>query len=213
MAGTDPSDIARLAERAKNGESAAVGELFARLRGRLRRMVEMRLDHRLQARVDPSDVVQEGFTDAIARLSEYLADPKFPLFLWLRLIVGERLLKVHRRHLGTQARDIGREISLYRGALPAASSAALAAQLLGRYTSPTQAAVRAERALRLQNALNALEPIDREIISLRHFEELTHAEAARTLEIEEAAAAKRYVRAMKRLKDALADKTDGSGGA
>lgn len=208
----DSSLVARLIEQARAGDSAAVGELFARHRSRLRRMVEMRVDHRLQARVDPSDIVQEGFGEAIARLDEYLADPKYPLFLWLRLIVGERLLKVHRQHLGTQARDAKREVSLYRGALPAASSTALAAQLLGRFTSPTQAAMRAERVIRLQDALNALEQIDREIISLRHFEELTHAEAARTLDIEEAAAAKRYIRAMKRLKEVLTEKPDGSGG-
>jgi RNA polymerase sigma-70 factor, ECF subfamily len=95
-------------------------------------------------------------------------------------------------------------VTLYRGPMPAASSAALAAHLLGRETSPTQAAVRAERLLRIQEALNALEPLDREILSLRHFEELTHAEAARVLEIGEAAAAKRYIRALKRLKDVLA---------
>jgi RNA polymerase sigma-70 factor (ECF subfamily) len=100
-------------------------------------------------------------------------------------------------------RDASREISLYRGPLPAASSMAIAAQLLGRHTSPTQAAVRAERLVRLQDALNALEPIDREILSLRHFEELTHSEAARALDIEESAAAKRYLRAMKRLKQVL----------
>jgi RNA polymerase sigma-70 factor (ECF subfamily) len=121
----------------------------------------------------------------------------------LRLVVGERLMKLHRHHLGTQMRDAGREVSLYRGALPAASSAALAAQLLGRYTSPTQAAERAERALRLQEALNTLEPMDREILSLRHFEELTAAETARVLDIAESAAAKRYFRALKRLKDVL----------
>ena len=109
-------------------------------------------------------------------------------------------------------RDAGREVSLYREALPAASSAALAAQLLGKHTSPTQAAVRAERLLRLQEALNALDPIDREILSLRHFEELTRAEAAQALGIEEAAAAKRYVRALKRLKDTLAGMPGGLDG-
>ena len=138
------------------------------------------LDHRLNARIDPSDVIQEAYLDAAAlRVADYEPDPKFPVFLWLRLIVGERLLKVHRHHLGTHMRDASREISLYRGPLPAASSMAIAAQLLGRHTSPTQAAVRAERLVRLQDALNALEPIDREILSLRHFEELTHSEAAR----------------------------------
>ena len=102
-------------------------------------------------------------------------------------------------------RDAGQEVSLYRGALPMASSAALAAQLLGRHTSPTQAALRAERILRVQEALNALDPIDREVLALRHFEELDRAEAAQVLGISEAAAAKRYVRALKRLKEVLAE--------
>src|SRR5262245_3802816 len=101
-------------------------------------------------------------------------------------------------------RDAGREVALYRGAFPQASSAALAAQLLGKLTSPTEAAVRAERVLRLQEALNALDPLDREVISLRHFEELSRAEAAQALGIAEEAAAKRYVRALKRLKEVLA---------
>src|SRR5580704_3870541 len=192
-----------LIERARAGDREALNALLARHRDRLRRMVEMRLDTRLQARLDASDVVQEAYVDVAERLDEYLRDPKLPLFLWLRLVVGERLLKLHRHHLGTQMRDAGREVSLYRGALPAASSTALAAQLLGRHTSPTQAAVRAERLLLLQSALNDLDPLDREILCLRHFEELTHAEAARVLDIEEAAAAKRYIRVIMRLKGIL----------
>jgi RNA polymerase sigma-70 factor (ECF subfamily) len=198
------AETVRLIAQAQTGDLAALNDLFARHRGRLRRMVEMRLDRRLQGRVDASDVVQEAYVDATRKLDEYLRDPRLPLFLWLRLVVGERLLKLHRQHLDAQMRDAGREVSLYREALPTASSAALAAQLLGKHTSPTQAAVRAERLLRLQEALNTLEPIDREILSLRHFEELTRAEAAQALGIEEAAAAKRYVRALKRLKDILA---------
>jgi RNA polymerase sigma-70 factor (ECF subfamily) len=193
-----------LIERARAGDADALNALFARHRDRLRRMVEMRLDTRLQARLDASDVVQEAYVEVAQRLDEHLRDPRLPLFLWLRLVVGERLLKLHRTHLGTQMRDAGREVSLFRGALPAASSAALAAQLLGKHTSPTQAVVRAERILRLQEALNTLDPVDREILSLRHFEELTAAEAARVLGIEESAAAKRYFRALKRLKDVLA---------
>jgi RNA polymerase sigma-70 factor (ECF subfamily) len=143
--------------------------------------------------------------EVATRLEEFLKDPRLPLFLWLRLVVGERLMKVHRRHLGAQMRDAGREVSLYRAALPAASSAALAAQLMGKHTSPTEAAARAERLLRLQQALNGMDPLDREILSLRHFEELSRAEAAAALGIEEAAAGKRYLRALKRLKTALAD--------
>jgi RNA polymerase sigma-70 factor (ECF subfamily) len=194
-------------ERLRAEGPAAMGMVFANHRERLRRMVEMRMDHRVRARVDPSDVLQEAYVDAADRLEAYLQKPDLPLFLWLRLVVGERLLKVHRYHLGTQMREVGREVTLLRGASPAASSAAIAAQLLGKFTSPTQAAVRAERMLRLQDALNALDPVDREIVSLRHFEELTHVEAARALDIEPGAAAMRYFRALKRLKDILADLT------
>jgi RNA polymerase sigma-70 factor (ECF subfamily) len=198
------TEIHHLLERARAGDETARNEIFSRYRRRLRRMVEVRLDTRLQARVDASDVVQEAYLDVVTRLDEYLRDPKLPLFLWLRLVVGERLLKVHRQHIGTQMRDASLEISLYQGALPVASSAALAAQLLGKHTSPTQAVVRAERILRLQEALNSLDPMDREILSLRHFEELTAAEAGQVLGIEKAAAAKRYIRALKRLKEILA---------
>jgi RNA polymerase sigma-70 factor (ECF subfamily) len=195
---------ADLLERARRGDAGARAALFAQHRDRLLKMVRIRLDRRLQARIDASDVIQEAAVEVVARLDEFLAEPRLPLFLWLRLVVGERLLKLHRQHLGTQMRDADREVSLYQGALPEASSAALAAQLLGTFTSPSDAVIRAERLLRVQEALNSLDPIDREILSLRHFEELTTSEAARTLGIREAAAAKRYIRALRRLKDVLA---------
>jgi RNA polymerase sigma-70 factor (ECF subfamily) len=194
-----------LVDRLRREGPAAIGNLFASHRNRLRRMVEVRLDHRLTSRVDPSDVLQDAYVDAAQRLDAYLRQPALPPFLWLRLVVGERLLKVHRHHLGTRMREAGRDVSLFHAAQPAASSVALAAQLLGRFTSPTGAAARAERVARLQDALSALDPVDREILSLRHFEELTHAEAARVLDIEPAAAAKRYLRALRRLKEILAD--------
>jgi RNA polymerase sigma-70 factor (ECF subfamily) len=198
------SDTVQLLERARQGDAEALNEIFTRHRDRLRRMVEIRLDRRLQARLDASDVIQEAYVEVVTRLEEYLREPRLPLFLWMRLVVGERLLKLHRHHLGTQMRDAGLEVSLYRGALPAASSAALAAQLLGQHTSPTQAATRAERMLRLQEALNTLDPLDREVLALRHFEELTLNETAQVLDLTESAAAKRYVRALKRLKNILA---------
>lgn len=201
-----------LLERARAGDREALNALLTRYHGRLLRMVEVRLDARLHARLDASDVVQEAYVEVAGRLDEYLRDPKVPLFLWLRLVVGDRLMKVHRHHLGAQVRDASREVSLYRGALPAASSAALAAQLLGKHTSPIEAAVRAERVLRVQEALNTLEPIDREVLSLRHFEELTAAETAQVLGIEEAAAAKRYFRALKRLRGILTTMPGGQEG-
>jgi RNA polymerase sigma-70 factor (ECF subfamily) len=202
-------ETSELLVRAKAGNTQALNEIFARHRDRLRRMVDIRMDRRLVTRVDPSDVIQDAYLDVARRLDEYLRAPKLPLLLWLRFIVGERLLKLHRTHLGAQARDVAREISLYREALPEASSAALAAQLLGRHTSPTHAAVRAERMLRVQEALNNLDPIDREVLSLRHFEQLNRRETAQALGIEEAAAAKRYIRALRRLKDTLADMPGG----
>jgi RNA polymerase sigma-70 factor, ECF subfamily len=196
-------ETAQLLERARVGEADAIDELFTRHRARLRRMVQMRLDWRLHGRIDESDVIQDAYLEASRRLNDYLARPDMPLFLWLRFLVGERLLILHRHHLGAKMRDARREVSIFQEALPEASSAALAAQLLGEETSPSEAAVRAERLLHLQEAINQLDPIDREVLSLRHFEQLNRVETARVLGIAEPAAAKRYIRALKRLKGAL----------
>jgi RNA polymerase sigma-70 factor (ECF subfamily) len=193
----------QLAARLLAGDRGALEELFVRHRKRLRAMVELRLDWMLRGRLDASDVLQDAYLDVQNRIDAYLSDPKLPPFLWLRLIVGERLINLHRHHLGAQMRDPAREVSLYRGAMPEASSVALAAQLLGQYTSPSEAAIRAERTLKLQEALNALDPIDREVLALRHFEQLSRDEIAQVLGITEAASAKRYVRALKRLKVVL----------
>jgi len=197
----DPSDPI---EQLRGGDREALATLFDQYRDRLRRMVELRIDARLRARLDASDVLQEAFLDVARDLDAYLADPKLPPLLWLRLHVGRRLTTLHRQHLGTKMRDAWQEISLYQGALPRASSTALAAMLLGRHTSPTQAAQRAERMLRVQEALNSLDPVDREVLALRHFEQLGRALAAQVLGITQEAGAKRYFRALKRLKDALA---------
>jgi RNA polymerase sigma-70 factor (ECF subfamily) len=199
----DSSDVERLLDRVQAGDQLALATLFAAYRQRLRLMVRLRLDRRLQGRVDPSDVLQDAFLEVTQRLPEFVAQPKMPFYLWVRLITGQRLLALHRRHLGAQMRDAGQEVSLYRGALPQASSASLAAQLLGRLTSPTQAAIRAELQIKLQEALNELDPIDREILTLRHFEDLTNNETATVLGLQKAAASNRYVRALKRLKDVL----------
>jgi RNA polymerase sigma-70 factor (ECF subfamily) len=203
------SDTVQLIEKARAGDAAALNGLFARHRERLRRMVQMRLDWRLQGRIDASDVIQDAYLEAARRMEEYLRESGMPLFLWLRFLVGERLMILHRHHLGAKMRDARREVSLYRDALPEASSAALAAKLLGQHTSPSEAAVRAERMLRLQEAVNRLDPLDREVLSLRHFEQLSRAETAQVLGIEEGTAAKRYIRALKRLKETLADMPGG----
>jgi RNA polymerase sigma-70 factor (ECF subfamily) len=174
-------------------------------------MLALRLDHRLQGRIDPSDVIQETYLEATERKDEYFRQQGMPFYLWLRFLAGQRLMILHRRHLGAQARDAGREVSLVRGAMPEASSAALAAHLLGRECRPSQVAIRAEIKLRLQEALNEKEPLDREVLALRHFEQLSNGEVARVLEIHEAAASKRYIRALKKLRAILASRPGGLG--
>jgi RNA polymerase sigma-70 factor (ECF subfamily) len=167
-------------------------------------MVRLRLDARVQGRVDPSDVVQEAYLEVSRKLADYLRDPKVPFFLWLRFLAGQKLALTHRQHLGVRARDAGREVSLYHGAYPGASSAALAAQLLGRLTTPSQAARKAELRVRVQEALNSMGELDREVLALRHFEQLSNAEVAHLLGIKETAAANRYFRALERLRGILA---------
>jgi RNA polymerase sigma-70 factor (ECF subfamily) len=201
--GQDPNDSEHLLRRAAAGDEAALPALWGRHRARLRQMVRLRLDRRLQGRVDPSDVLQEAYLDLAARLPAYARDRPMPPFLWLRLVTGQRLMQVHRHHLGAAMRSAGREVSLYRGALPQASSASLAAQLLGRLTTASQAVARAERQLQLQEVLNGMDPTDREILALRHFEELSNGEAAEVLGLSRSAASARYVRALGRLRDLL----------
>ena len=208
----DSSDTGRLVDRLRAGDRQALTDLFQRHRDRLRRMVELRMDARLQGRVDASDVLQDAFLDAAAHLDWYRQGSELPPFLWLRLVVSQRLANYHRQHFGTKMRDLAQEVSLYRDPLPQASSAALASMLLGRLTSPSNAAIRAEQVLRVQEALNALDPLDREVIALRQFEELSRAETAQVLGITEEAGAKRYLRALRRLKAVLEVRPGGSEG-
>jgi RNA polymerase sigma-70 factor (ECF subfamily) len=196
----NPDDLIR---RASSGDQEALAQVFALHRDRLRQMVRLRLDRRLQGRLDPSDVLQEAYLDFSRRLPDYACNPAMPFYLWLRFLTGQRLIDLHRQHLGTQMRDVGQEVSLYRGALPQASSASLAAQLLGRLTSASRAAIRAETQIRVQEALNRMDPIDREVLALRHFEMLTNEETATVLGIRKSAASNRYVRALQRLKEIL----------
>jgi RNA polymerase sigma-70 factor (ECF subfamily) len=203
MAG-DSNDSDELLRRARTGDQQAAAALFAHYRDRLRRMVRLRLDRRLYGRLDPSDVLQEAYLDFARRFPEYAAEPALPFYLWLRSLTGQKLIDLHRQHLGAKMRDAGQEVSLYRGALPQASSLSLANQLLGRLTSPSRAAIRAETQIRVQEALNSLDPMDREVLVLRHFEMLSNDETARVLEISKKAASKRYIRALERLQDLLA---------
>jgi len=189
--------------RRAGGDPQVLGRVWANYRDRLRRLVRLRMDRRLQGRVDPSDVLQEAFLDFQARAADYVKQPDMPFFLWLRFLTGQRLQLLHRHHLGAQMRDAGREVSLHRGAMPQATSVSLAAQLLGRFTSVTQAVQRAEMQVILQEAINGMDPLDREILALRHFEELSNEETAQALGIKPSAASSRHIRALKRLRDVL----------
>src|SRR5438876_7082291 len=201
---TPESDESKdLLQRAAGGDQQALRDLLALHRDRLKRMVHLRLSRRLQGRVDDSDVLQEAFLDITGRLHEYAADPKLPFFLWLRHMTGLKLAEVHRRHLGTQLRDADREVTLHRGGLPEADSMSLAAQLLGKLTTPSQAAIKAETRLRVQEVLNSMDPIDREVLALKHFEQLSTSEIAEVLGLSKAGAGSRYLRAIKRLREIL----------
>jgi RNA polymerase sigma-70 factor (ECF subfamily) len=196
----ETNELLRLAAA---GDEVALSQLFDLYRSRLKKMIKLRLNRRLQGRIDDSDILQDAYLEATRRLQNYLENPQAPFFLWLRRITGDKLLEIHRNHLGTQMRDAQREVSLHRGALPAANSVSLAAQLLGGLTSPSHAAVKAEQRIALEEALNCLDPADREILALRHFEQLSNIEAAEELKIETSAASKRYLRALTRLQKIL----------
>ncbi len=193
-----------LLDRAVAGDSAAWGALLTEHEERLRRMVAFRLDARLRGRIDAADIVQEAFLEAAAHRADFLRQPELPLFLWLRGVVRNKLLEIQRHHLGARMRDAARDIALQGGPTAAETSAALVAQLTGHATRPSAAAMRGERKEKVHEALDAMDPIDREVLALRHFEQLTNGEAASVLGIQERAAAKRYLRALARLKKILA---------
>jgi RNA polymerase sigma-70 factor (ECF subfamily) len=190
-----------LLDAARHGDEGALAALVERHRDRLERMVQLRMDRRLQGRVDPADVVQDAYLAVRGKFQTYAAGSPLPFFLWLRLEVGQKLVDAHRFHLGTKMRDAGQEVSLHRGALPQVTSLSLAEHLLGKLTTASHAAMRVELKLRVQEALNSMDPHDREVLILRHFEELSNAETAQVLGIKPSAAINRYVRALKRLKD------------
>ena len=167
--------------RALGGDQAALAELFDTHRDRLRRMIDLRMDRRIRPRVSTSDVLQEAYVELAKQLANYARDPKLPFYLWVRRITGQRLAKLHRKHLDADKRNAELEVRLHRGSLPGATSFALASKLIGRLTSVTEKAIRAERQLQLQEALNAMEEADREVLAMRHFEQLSNSEIAAEL--------------------------------
>lgn len=198
----DESDEVRRLSAASLHGGNAVSEMLEPHRDKLRRMVQFRIDRRIQQRVDPSDVIQEAFIEAIERLPEYIANPEVPLFVWLRFLTFQKMLQTQQRHLGVKARDPRREISWQRDQGDP-TSVAIVAELIGRDDTPTRAAVKAELRHQLETSLQELEELDREVLALRHFEQLSNIEVAKILKLTEKAASKRYRRALDRLKKIL----------
>lgn len=195
--------ITTLVDQVIRGDRRALARLFDHYRERLWRIINFRIDQRLQGRVDPDDVLQEAYLAAEQRISHFLHDSPQGFFIWLRLLCNQTLIDVHRRHLGTQARDAGRDRSLQSGWTSQSTSFSLSFRLLGHMTSPSQAVVRAELSEQLNLALSSMGELDREVLALRHFEELTNSETARILGLTEQAASARYVRAVSRLRKVL----------
>jgi RNA polymerase sigma-70 factor (ECF subfamily) len=197
------TESSEIVERLRRSDPQVLVDLWDQHRERLLRLVKLRMDRRMQGRIDAEDVLQEAFVDFASRVDEYTNAPSMPFYLWLRYLTGQRLQLIHRHHLGTMMRDAGREVSIHRGPMPQATSISLAAQLLGRFTSVTQAVQRAEMQVMLQEAINGMDELDREILALRHFEELSNAETAQVLGIKRSTASSRHLRAIKRLKEIL----------
>lgn len=214
---TPPAEPEALERRVRGGDRAALADLFAQHQDRLRRWVDMRLEPRLRARFSASDVLQEIYLAAEQRLDHFGGRPEMPFSVWVRLLAGQRLVDAQRRHLAAEARAAGREVALDApGAAPSASAANLAAQLAGSLSSPSQAAIRHETNGLLVKAIEAMEPLDREVLALRHFDELSNDEVAQLLGIPKGTASKRYVRALARLRTILEQipgLLDGSAGA
>lgn len=201
-----------MARRLAGGDREALAELFSRHRERLWRMVNFRMDRRLMGRVDADDVLQEAYLAAAQRLQYYGDGSPLSPFVWLRMVLLQTLTDVHRHHLGAQMRDANREINLRGCQYPQTTTASLAALLVGNVTSPSQAAARVEMFDQVEQAIAAMDPLDREVLALRHFEELSNSEVAEVLGIQQKAASIRYVRALRRLKVILSQLPNFPGG-
>ena len=192
-----------LIDRVLHGDRDALAGVFAAHRDRLWRIVNFRIDPRLRGRVDADDVLQETYLNAERRIAHVIQDAPDGMFVWFRMIVTQTLAEIHRRHLGVQRRDPMREQSLNAGWSADATSFSISSHLFGHLTSPSQAALRKELSEQLEFALGSMEELDREVLAMRHFEELSNRETANALGLTEQAASARYVRALTRLQHVL----------
>jgi RNA polymerase sigma-70 factor (ECF subfamily) len=199
---TTEAEVEALLVRAGQGDLAARDELLARHRSRLWRMIAVRLDRRMAARVDASDIVQDALTEAAGRLSDYVSNRPLPFYPWLRHIAWQHLLKSRQRHIGTQGRSVAREEG-QAWDFTEQSAAQLAARLVADDTSPSGRAIRGEERGRVRAALALLPPRDHEVLVLRHLELLSPAEIAAVLGLSTGAVMTRHTRALERLRALL----------
>jgi RNA polymerase sigma-70 factor (ECF subfamily) len=199
-AAPDSAETDRLLRRAQAGDRRAFEELFACYRPYLQQVIAVRLDSKLRTRLDPSDIVQEAQADAYRRLPDFLERQPMPFRLWLQKTAYERLLKLRDQHIGAARRSVKREVRL-----PDRSSLVLAGRLLGAGSTPSQHLSRKEIAQRINQALAKMAEADREILLMRHHEDLSYDEISSLLEIDAAAARKRYGRALLRLQNLLTE--------
>jgi len=199
----DEDDLMPQLRRAAAGDGEVLRALMEKFRKPLARMVERRMERQMKTRVDASDVVQDSYLEAWKHLNEYVANPVLPFVVWLRQIVAQQTVAAYRTHVVAQMRSAHRETSLDRDNGATDESHVLADRLAGAVDSPSDAAMREERRTILVETLNAMEPDEREILTLRHFDGLNSVESAEVLGISAAAASKRYIRAIKRLQGLL----------
>ena len=197
-----PPDTDELLRRVSHGDNPARNQLLAKHRGRLRKFIGFRMDRRLAARVDPSDIVQDVLTEADRKLPDYMQHRPLPFYPWLRQIASDRLIELHRQHVQARKRSVRRE-ELEVRALPDESLAELASRLVTTSTSPSQRLLRKEVQHRMRAALERLPIRDREVLELRHLEQLSVAETAAVLGLSQAAVKTRHLRALERLRDLL----------
>jgi RNA polymerase sigma-70 factor (ECF subfamily) len=207
--GHDTVETESLLRRAGEGDDHAAQEVLMKHRERLRRMVAVRMDPRLARRLDPSDVIQETMAEASRRLPEYIGRRDCAFYPWLRGLAWERLIELHRRHIDAQCRSVKRE-ERREMRMSNASTMILADRLAASDTSPSGRMLREELRDRVQRALDQLAPLDREIVTLRHLEQLSFREAADVIGVTEAAAQSRYRRAAERLHELLSDGSEGA---
>ena len=191
-------DTDQLLRLAAAGDTSAATRLLDRHRDRLRNLIALRLDTRLSARVDPSDVIQEALVDANAQLTRFANERPLPFYPWLRQVALSRLAQVHRFHLHTQRRAVDREVDKLE--TMDNSGAELARHFASNLPSPSQQARENEKRRSLDDAIRKLRPTDREVLVLRYVEQLSASDAAAVMRMTPNTFAQRHLRAVRRLR-------------